>query len=369
MQSGRSIDSSLNAICPYFTMFPLSFPLSILQRFGRTGEWVIDPFCGRGTTNYASRALNMPSIGIDSSRVAVALTQAKLANTSSQRIIATAEHILSSGPAASNVPTGEFWRWAYHPKVLTALCKLREALIHDCRSDSRKALRALLLGALHGPRPKTKNSYFSNQSPRTYAPKPNYAVNYWRLHSLRPPYVDVLEIIRERAKRYFNDGGSSCIGKVIRADSRKSDTYNKLLTGEQIKWIITSPPYYGMRTYIADQWLRNWFVGGTDTVDYSTNHQLTHFSPNDFTSDLKLVWKNVASICSDDARLVIRFGGINDRKVDPISLLKTSLADSGWRIQTIRSAGEPSKGRRQAEHFTNVGEPVGEWDIWAKRDD
>src|SRR5215471_21669162 len=78
--------TALNGICPYFTMFPLDFPYFILSNRAFSGEWVIDPFCGRGTTNYASRLLGLPSIGIDSSPVAVALSQAKLANTSPRLI-------------------------------------------------------------------------------------------------------------------------------------------------------------------------------------------------------------------------------------------------------------------------------------------
>ena len=84
----------LNGICPYFTMFPLDFPCSILSRHALAGEWVLDPFCGRGTTNYASRILGLPSVGIDSSAVAVALSQAKLANTAPRLIVQAALRIL-----------------------------------------------------------------------------------------------------------------------------------------------------------------------------------------------------------------------------------------------------------------------------------
>src|SRR5687768_1933571 len=38
----------LNALCPYFTMFPLDFPLRALGR-AKPGDRVLDPFCGRGT--------------------------------------------------------------------------------------------------------------------------------------------------------------------------------------------------------------------------------------------------------------------------------------------------------------------------------
>ena len=38
---------ALNAVCPYYTMYPLDFPLRVLKEHGDEGDWVIDPFCGR----------------------------------------------------------------------------------------------------------------------------------------------------------------------------------------------------------------------------------------------------------------------------------------------------------------------------------
>jgi hypothetical protein len=42
--------NALNAICPYFTMFPLEYPLRILKKHKKEAPVVLDPFCGRGTT-------------------------------------------------------------------------------------------------------------------------------------------------------------------------------------------------------------------------------------------------------------------------------------------------------------------------------
>src|SRR5262245_7275247 len=67
----------LNGICPYYTMFPLAFPLTILRR-ASAGDWVLDPFCGRGTTLYAARLLGLPCVGVDSNPVAAAIASAKM---------------------------------------------------------------------------------------------------------------------------------------------------------------------------------------------------------------------------------------------------------------------------------------------------
>jgi len=101
------------------------------------------------------------------------------------------------------VPEGPFWQRAYAPAVLQRLCQLRQALLRDCRSDARKALRGIVLGALHGPVNKGAKTYFSNQCPRTYAPKPRYATTFWQARGLEPPNVDVLSIIARRASWYY----------------------------------------------------------------------------------------------------------------------------------------------------------------------
>ena len=109
-------------------MFPLDFPVRVLSGRAEPGQWVLDPFSGRGTTNYAARLLGLPSIGIDSSPVAAALTEAKLANATPEEIVETATRIIGSAPPPNDLPHGQFWKLAFHPRVLETLCKLREAL-------------------------------------------------------------------------------------------------------------------------------------------------------------------------------------------------------------------------------------------------
>jgi len=359
-------DGSLNAICPYFTMFPLEFPHGILRRHAQANQWVLDPFCGRGTTNFASRLLGLPTIGVDSSPVAVALSKAKLASTTPARILRAAKRILNEIERPKDVPEGEFWEMAFDKKVLRLLCRFREGLLKDSASDARLALRAILLGALHGPRAKTTSSYFSNQCPRTYAPKPRYAVKYWKKYRLYPRHVDVLGIIKTRAERYYRSQPQPAEGKILSGDSRDKELFGSINEHQFASWIITSPPYYGMRTYLPDQWLRLWFLGWEPWVEYSNEKQVEHGSPQKYASELRKVWSNVSSVSLPNARMVIRFGGINDRQIDVLSFIRESLRDTEWRITTVKSAGSASAGRRQSLHFgEDTRQPIAEYDIWA----
>jgi len=355
----------LNGVCPYFTMFPLDFPLKILRNKSKKGDIILDPFCGRGTTNYASRVSGLYSIGIDSSPVAAAIAEAKLSNTTPESIVKTAENILNEH-ISPEVPQGEFWEWAYHPQVLFDLCKLRDVLNENCSSNVRIALRGIILGALHGPRRKQGSSYFSNQSQRTYAPKPSYAIRYWKQNKLKPQKINVLNIIKERAERYYRNQ-SPATGRIIKADSRSRATFQSI--DKSVTWVITSPPYYGMRTYIPDQWIRAWFLGGNPEVNYSVSKQISHFSQSDFAKDLHSVWSNLEDVCKNHTNMVIRFGAISDRKVDPTQLIKQSLRETNWQILTITSAGSSDRGHRQANHMTkSAGNAIEEIDIWARLD-
>ena len=80
-------DYALNAICPYFTMFPLEYPVRIIRRHKSGSPVVVDPFCGRGTTIYAARRAGLRSYGFDVSPIAVAIARAKLSSASAQAIV------------------------------------------------------------------------------------------------------------------------------------------------------------------------------------------------------------------------------------------------------------------------------------------
>ena len=275
---------ALNAICPYFTMFPLVFPYGVLASRAGSDDWVLDPFCGRGTTNFAARLLGLPTIGIDSDSVAAAATEAKLIslNGGVDAIVRVAREMLN-GPPPRKLPEGEFWTLAYRREVLYALCRFREGFLGVELTPEQTALRGLLLGALHGPlRRNGTSSYFSNQAPRTYAPKPRYAIRFWRSRRLEPPRVNIVDIIAERARRYFSHAPSGTHSVTRKGDSRKPEIVGDACEGHRPTWVITSPPYYGLRTYQPDQWLRQWFLGGPAQTSYDVGPQLSHRSQDAF---------------------------------------------------------------------------------------
>ena len=347
-----SIDTRyrLNAVCPYYTMFPLEFPYSILRK-KKKNIIALDPFCGRGTTNFAARVTGHVSYGIDASPVAVAISRAKIAFTTFERVMTLLEHLLES-TTNYEVPQGAFWNWAFHPETLDQISRLRAGLIRFGDSDDAAMLTALMLGCLHGPLPKdSKNSgYFSNQMPRTFSSKPDYSVRYWQEHKMNPIKVCIIGPLRKKAKLVFAKSFLPCGEKsrIFFGDSSDPSIFERI--SDPVDLVITSPPYYGMRSYVQDQWLRFWFLGGPDQVSYNYSNHLSHLSPENFSRSLSHVWNNAATVANQNIRMVIRFGALPSRKADSDKILRDSLqfSKAPWEIYRIRQVGDADLGRRQS---------------------
>ena len=326
----------------------------------------VDPFCGRGTTLFAARVRGLGCVGIDSNPIAAAIAAAKLAMTTPQAVVATARSIVRDAPSPRCVPEGDFWNLCYHPETLRLICTLRERLVESCTTAAEVMLRALLLGILHGPKNTGAPTYLSNQMPRTYATKPNAAIRYWtRTSATAPPKVNVLSAIARRARFSLSRLPPPSSGEVYFGDVRQSSTW--MPEAKRFHWIITSPPYLGMATYHSDQWLRNWFLGGPDTVAYSRKGQMSH-STEGFTADLSEVWKSIAARSAPGARLIVRFGSLPSLPVNAQNLLRESIrrANAGWRIRRWMDAGNATAGRRQSDQFTQAATPpANEVDLYA----
>lgn len=366
-------ENALNAICPYFTMFPLEYPTKALGKHRKAPPVVLDPFCGRGTTLFAARNFGFNAWGIDSSPVAVAIAKAKLASCDPKAPLELAARLISQ-TEPTEIPDSAFFRTAYHPRTLHALCALREALLQPIsETDASTVLRAAALGCLHGPLPKYLENvaYFSNQMPRTYASKPDYAVRFWKEKGLKAPRIDVVQVLRRKIERLtvLSQQSPSSIAQVLQGDAQSADVFRSITTPPSV--VITSPPYYGMRTYVQDQWLRNWFLGGPDHVDYSAGPQLDHGGKDTFAKSLGTVWRNVSDVSSrtESLHMYVRFGIIPSAAVNAKEIFRNSLEESGasWRLISVRAANSADAGKRQADQMKTNSAAAIEFDFHVER--
>lgn len=343
--------------------------MKIIKKHRKLGKIVFDPFCGRGTTIYAARKLGTPSFGFDTSPIAAAVAQAKLAKSTVDEVLALGEKLIGRTP--KEIPETSFFKQAFSERALYQICSLREGLIaNKALCDTTAILRAVALGCLHGPMIKSSAtpSYFSNQMPRTFASKPDYSVRFWDNRNLLPPDLSIIDVIKKKLSR-ISDLNTDPHGNpkdVKCADSRWISNFSDI---PKPGLIITSPPYYGMRTYVQDQWLRMWFLGGPEKIEYENEKQVCHSSQDEFTSDLAKVWKNIHQSSDDDAHLYVRFGAIPSVKCNAKRLLIESLNEAGgWSIVSVRNAKTSNAGKRQADQMGGKkSAPQEEFDFHAVR--
>jgi site-specific DNA-methyltransferase (cytosine-N4-specific) len=76
-----------HSLHPYPAKFPPQLPKTILSRFARKGQTVLDPFCGSGTTLVEARLLGYNAIGVDVNGLSSLLSKVKATSFFTKLII------------------------------------------------------------------------------------------------------------------------------------------------------------------------------------------------------------------------------------------------------------------------------------------
>ncbi len=346
----------MHAICPYFAMFPEDFVREHLERLTSPGDWVLDPFSGRGTTLFQALLMERRAAAMDVNPVAYCATGAKAQIPSLKTLLHEIDGLEAQFRVAkkaarearrSSLPP--FFRRAFYWSTLDELLFLREKLNWEANPVHR-FLAALALGSLHGERDESPN-YFSNQMPRTISTKPDYSLRYWREHRLYPHKREVFSILRGRAEYRLHEGAPQLEGKVALADAREASKVFAELRGT-IQAVITSPPYFDVTNFEEDQWLRLWFLGGEPRPTYgriSTDDR--HTSKRAYWQFLREAWAGIAPLMRPDSVLVCRMGG-KEMAVEGITDgLIESLASAFQEVELLAPPSASKICNRQTDAF------------------
>lgn len=320
----------LHSICPYFAMFPEEFVREYVGAYTEVGEYVLDPFSGRGTTVLESLILGRNAIAVDINPVAYCISSAKANAPKLTQIKARlTELALTYRKSSMRELTREarelspFFRRAFYNSTLLEILFLRKVL-NWRESKVDRFIAALALGSLHGERDKSP-FYFSNQMPRTISTKPDYSLKYWKNNGLWPRKRDVFDILQKRAVFRLTEPTPLAPGSVKLADARRCGGEFQNLKA-QVKLVVTSPPYFNVTSYEEDQWLRLWFLGYSAKPTYraiSTDDR--HDNKVRYWNFLQEAWSGIAPLLKDDAVFVCRIGAKGITKTALTQGLKKSL--------------------------------------------
>lgn len=239
---------------PYYAMFPKGFARRTILRFTEEGDWVLDPFCGRGTATFEAAVAGRNFTGVEISPVGWIYAKTKANPAEKEELLARLHSLKRYKP--KHLPCSRFFRMAYCLEVRRFLA-IAKAQLNWRQSKVDRTLMAIILIHLHDH----AEVGLSNQMQQAKAVHPDYAVRWWTAKGLQnPPTIDPYALLAKKIEWRYKKGlpESSGAGQIYLGDSRKVVSQ---LNGHRHSLLLTSPPYQGVTNYSADQWLRLWLVG------------------------------------------------------------------------------------------------------------
>ncbi len=296
---------------PYYAMFPLEFAFEVIEKYSNRGDYVIDPFFGRGTSIVAASVLGRNSLGIEINPIGWLYTKTKLQPASEQRVINRLIEInnYSYKYQKELENQSQFFRLCFCDDVLKFLISARKNLNWK-RSKIDSTLMSFILVYLHGK----IGEGLSNQMKMTKSMGYNYSIEWWLNNGYdKPPIIDPEYFLKKRIEwRYKNGKPDLNHHKIYLADSsNKLKSISLKPQSKKYSLLFTSPPYWSITNYHVDQWLRLWMLGGQSFPKSLTDKNKGRFLSKKYYIDLldmvfkassKMLKKNSVVYVRTDAR-------------------------------------------------------------------
>jgi hypothetical protein len=189
---------------PYYAMFPLDFAFEVVEKYSKKGDFIIDPFSGRGSSIYAGGVLGRHSLGIEINPVGWLYGKVKLQPANKEKVIDRLLEIYSKRnyykQVSEQMPM--FYRMCYCDEVLKFLLAARKYL--DWKNNNVDAtLMSILLVYLHGK----LGEGMSNQMKMTKAMGMKYSMNWWEKKKLtKPPEINPIDFVMSKLNWRYEKG-------------------------------------------------------------------------------------------------------------------------------------------------------------------
>lgn len=245
----------------YAITYPDSFRPNLasyfIQKLSKSGDVVLDPFCGRGTAVFEAALGGRIAIGSDISPLAAAITRAKLDPGDLSDIALFLQQLDLKRPVSLDGFRENFSPF-FDLDTFIELKNLR-GLLGNNSSQVGQFIRLIALSLLHGH----TAGYFSVYTFPQISLLPHQQVGLNDKRLQRPDYRAVVPRLLKKAASVLRDGGFGALRRlrrehqIINCDARNLG----FLENDSVDLVITAPPRPGCGNLIDDSWLRLWFLG------------------------------------------------------------------------------------------------------------
>ncbi|MGB9724770.1 MAG: DNA methyltransferase [Nitrososphaeria archaeon] len=316
--------------------FSRDFVMMIFDQFKlREGDWVLDPFCGSGTTLLASKERGINSVGVDIMPLAVFLSQVKTMDYDLRYLKSVAQDIFSKRFTKPSIEgLSPLVRRAFTKYALEDILFFKQVIseIRDVLAKNFFTL-ALMIAA--------------NKVSMAYK---DGAVIKFRKRKHIPPLRPVFKRV---VKKMFYDlktlQTKKSIIKVYHADARRLD----FLEDRSFNAVITSPPYLNIIDYIKVYSIENELFFNQTKIDIhglrsyigiDIEKNYSDFNYLDVPPIGKAYFRDMKDALSEIYRLLNERGnavlvvgeGVFPDKIIPVPIILSEIAkDIGFYVKRI----------------------------------
>lgn len=296
-----------HSLHPYPAKFPPQLPNTILSKFGKQKQVVLDPFCGSGTTLVEARLLGFNAIGVDVNGLSSLLSKVKATPLSLEELRIT-KHFISkienedvqwsrNRPRieVKQIEGLEHWFQYNVAEELTDLLNL----ISEVESENVRDFLKIVVSSIIVK--------VSNQESDTrFAAKQKDIKNNFVFRQFISRGMEYIE----RVARFSEQVDRNCFLRLLNADSRNLS----MLEDNSIDIIITSPPYANTYDYyLYHQFRKRWL---DIDVKFARNNEIgsrREYSSlkkpaEKWTADLKLCFAEMYRLIKKNGLVFIVIG-------------------------------------------------------------
>lgn len=339
---------------PWYAMFPVEFAFQQICKYTDKSSSILDPFCGRGTTLAASAALGRHAGGMEINPVAWIYAKTKLNPAPEGMVMSRLYELAWQCEKQKLTRMPDFFHWAFDKEVLRFLIVARENLNWRYNNTDR-TLMAIILVDLHGK----EQTSLSNQMMQTKAMAPKYSVNWWKQRDMRPREKDAIEILKNKIAWRYKHGLPEYKSHLSVYLGDSTSQLSKLDHGKKYDLLLTSPPYYGLTNYNADQWLRRWVLGGANRPINSAGIWESRFgNMKEYRVLLQKVFTRASKLLKRKSRIVVRTDARAFTYQTTCDVLKDVFCN-----KNICVINRPMEGKSQTALYGDKEDKPGEKDI------
>jgi len=345
--NGADTQYLTHSLHPYPAKFPPQLPKTILEKFSKKGDIVLDPFCGSGTTLVEARLQKINAVGVDVNGLSCLLSEVKATPLDSNQINEINQF--------SNFILNTSFNWKFGKRENIKVKEI-ESLAHWFQYNVSEEITFILKEINKLTNENVKKFLkivlssiivkVSNQESDTrYAAKNK---------SIKDCYT--FDIFADRLKEYesriieFSKLVNNCTTlKIFNADSRKLD----FIEPENIDLIITSPPYANTYDYyLYHKFRKLWLDLDVKFAQYNEIGSRREFSslkknPQKWTEDLILCFIEMHKVLKNNglAFIVIGDSVINKKLIKIDEKIKEFSKEINFKVCDIISSDLSSHSR------------------------